>query len=153
MARALAAEGRRTEKDLVLEFEEAAFLTLGICYEKRGRFSGGAYHFILKKVDGFLDLPLPKALEIREERAAKLLELDDAVVEAVAGLKERGFVSPYLKAFVVARVNYLRFVKGDMPSFDAALARILASASKFDVSKIKESQVAAAAGPPEESPG
>jgi ParB family chromosome partitioning protein len=150
MARALAERGQRRETELVLEFEEAAFLTLGLCYEKRGRFSGGAYHSILKKVDGFLDLPLPKALAVREERAAKLLELDDAVVEAVAGLKERGFQSPYLKAFVVARVNYLRFVKGEMPSFDTALAKILASAGRFDVSKIKESQVAAAAGPPDE---
>src|SRR5262245_18834711 len=150
MARALAERDPRKEKDFVLEFEEAPFLTLGLCYEKRGRFSGGAYHSILKKVDAFLDVPLPKALEVREERAAKLLELDDAVVEAVAGLKERGFTSPYLKAFVVARVNYLRFVKGEMPTFDQALARILGSASRFDVSKIKESQVAAASGSPEE---
>jgi ParB family chromosome partitioning protein len=150
MARALAERDPRKEKEFILEFEEAAFLTLGLCYEKRGRFSGGAYHSILKKVDGFLDVALPKALEVREERAAKLLELDDAVVEAVAGLKERGFQSPYLKAFVVARVNYLRFVKGEMPTFDAALAKITASASRFDVSKIKESQVAAASGPPDE---
>jgi len=47
-------------------------------------------------------------------------------------------------------VNYLRFVKGEMPTFDAALAKILASASRFDTSKIKESQVAAASGPPDE---
>ena len=118
MARALAERDPRKEKEFVLEFEEPAFLTLGLCYEKRGRFSGGAYHSILKKVDGFLE--------------------------------ERGFQSPYLKAFVVARVNYLRFVKGEMPTFDAALAKITGSASRFDASKIKESQVAAASGPPDE---
>jgi ParB family chromosome partitioning protein len=150
MARALAAEGRRTEKDLVLEFEEPPFLTLGICYEKRGRFSGGAYHSILKKVDGWIDGPLAKALEIREERAARLLELDDAVIAAVQALKDRGFVSPYLKAFVVARVNYLRFVKGPPPELDAALAKMLGTARRFDASKVKENQLASAAGPPEE---
>jgi ParB family chromosome partitioning protein len=31
------------EKDLTLEFEEPAFLTLGLCYEQRGRFAGGAW--------------------------------------------------------------------------------------------------------------
>jgi ParB family chromosome partitioning protein len=150
MARALADGPRRSEKDYVLEFEEAAFLTLGLCYEKRGRFSGGAYHSILRKVDAFFDEPLPKALGLREARATRLLELDDAVIEAVKGLKERGFESPYLKAFVVARVNYLRFVRGDMPEFDAALTKMLASAKRFDASKVKANQLAAASGPPEE---
>ena len=38
-----------------------------------------------------------------------MLELNQAVEETVKGLKERGFESPYLKAFVVARINPLRF--------------------------------------------
>ena len=36
-----------------LEFEEPAFITLGLCYEERSRFSGGTYHPVLKRVDAF----------------------------------------------------------------------------------------------------
>ena len=46
------------------------------------------------------------------------LVFDDAVNAAVAKLKEKGLTSPYLKSFVVARVNPLRFIKGEPPSFD-----------------------------------
>jgi ParB family chromosome partitioning protein len=130
-------------------------LTLGLCYESNGRFSGGAYRPILVRVDGFLDEALPKALERRKERSAKVLELDEAVVVAVKALKEKGFESPYLKNFVVSRVNYLRFVKGDMPSFDEALAKMIGSAKKFDAGKINKEDVARTSGPPpgEESDG
>jgi len=150
MARALAAADPRPEKEFTLEFEEPAFLTLGLCYEERGRFSGGAYHPILKRTDGFLASPLPKALEERGERARRLLELDDAVVAAVAALKERGFQSPYLKAFVVARVNPLRFMRGATAEFDATIQKMLSGASRFDASKVRPDQLAAASGPPDD---
>ena len=123
MARSLSDLDPRPEKEFFLEFEEAAFLTLGLCYEKRGRFSGGAYHPVLKRVDAFLGSALPRALETRGERAAQVLELDDAVVAAVAALKERGLTSPYLKAFVVARVNPLRFQRGAKAGFDETIGK------------------------------
>jgi len=150
MARALAVDERRPEKEFTLEFEEPSFLTLGLAYEERGRFSGGAYHSVLKRTDEFLAVPLPKALEERKERAALLLELDDAVIAAVQTLKDRGFQSPYLKAFVVARVNPLRFQRAAKAEFEATLRRMLDGASRFDASKVKPDQLAAASGPPDE---
>ena len=42
MARALAKAGK-AESDYAFEFEQPAFLTLGVCYEERPRVSGGAY--------------------------------------------------------------------------------------------------------------
>jgi ParB family chromosome partitioning protein len=151
MARSLSESDPRPEKELVLEFEEAAYLTLGLCYEARPRFSGGAYHPVLRKVDTFLAMTLPKALVARAERAQKLLELDDAVAAAVAALKERGFQSPYLKAFVVARVDPLRFQKeAKAPSFEEALDRMIARARRFDAEKVRADQLATAASPPEE---
>src|SRR4051812_45200259 len=144
-------EPARAEKEFVLEFEEAAMLTLGLCYESNGRFSGGAYRPILVRVDGFLDEKLPKALEVRKERSAKILKIDEAVSVAVKALKEKGFESPYLKPFVVSRINYLRFVKGDMPSFADATEKILKSAKNFDVGKIKQDDVARTSGPAEEA--
>ena len=56
------------EKDLELEFEEPAFLTLGLCYEGRGRFAGGAYHPLLKKVDVFLSKLLANALAAQNRK-------------------------------------------------------------------------------------
>jgi len=150
MARSLAATDPRPEKDWALEFEEPAFLTLGMCYEQRPRFSGGAYQSILRRLDSFQSLALPKALEARAERAAKLLEIDDAVAAAVAALKEKGFESPYLKAFVVARVNPLRFDKTEKLPFDETLDKILVKARRFDVEKVRADQLAAAGGAPEE---
>src|SRR5947209_659556 len=99
----------RPETEFATEFEEPSLLTLGLCYQQNGRFSGGVYQPILKRIDDFLDERLSKALVIRRKRAMQVLELDEAVSAAVAALKARGFQSPYLKAFVVARINYLRF--------------------------------------------
>jgi ParB family transcriptional regulator, chromosome partitioning protein len=151
MARDLAEKDpSAAEKDYALEFEEAAFLTLGLCYEENGRFSGGAYHPVLKKVDEFLDVALPNAVERRQDRAAKILELDRAVTEAVAALKERGLQSPYLRAFVVARVNPLRFSKSGSAEFDATIAKMLSGAKNFKAGSIKVEHLARAGGAPEE---
>src|SRR5215831_11153169 len=144
MARDLATIDKRPEKDYELEFEEAAFLTLGICYEKNGRFPGGAYHPVLKRVDEFSSDPLAKALSMRESRAERVAELEEAVSKAMAALKEKGFESPYLRAFVIARINPLRFHKGEKPSFDATMEKMITSAKKFNVGSIKAEQLARA---------
>jgi ParB family transcriptional regulator, chromosome partitioning protein len=141
----------RPEREFEAEFEEPALITIGLCYMENGRFAGGAYHPILKRIDRFRGSALPKALEIRRERAAKVLELDAAVSEAVTGLKARGFDSPYLRAFVVARINPIRFKRGAKVAFDETIDKMLASAQKFDVGRIRQDQVARAGGAPEES--
>ena len=91
-----------TEETYALEFEEPAFITLGLCYEERPRFSGGAYNPVLKRVDAFLKKPMRAAIELRRERARTVLALDDIIVKRVEALKARGLTSPYLKSFVVA---------------------------------------------------
>jgi ParB family transcriptional regulator, chromosome partitioning protein len=65
-------------------------------------------------------------------------------------LKARGFVSPYLRPFVVARVNPIRFLQGEPPGFDPVIEKMTASAVKFDASKVKESDLARTGGPPPE---
>jgi len=148
MARDLADTGA-SEADHALVFEEPALLTLGICYEQNGRFAGSVYRPVLVRTDAFMSAKLPKAIAEREGRAKKLLELDEAVNAAVKKLKERGFESPYLKTFVVARINFLRFQKGDV-DFDAAIEKMIASAKKFDAGKIKTDDVARSGGVAEE---
>jgi ParB family chromosome partitioning protein len=146
MARALAKRGDEPERAFAFEFEQPVFLTLGVCYEERPRFSGGAYQSILRRVDTFLDEPLAKAIKERDRRGRKILKLDDAVSAAVEKLKARGLTSPYLKPFVVSRVNYTRFSKAASFDFDEALDKIIASAAKFNVDRIKQEDVAKSGG-------
>ncbi len=148
MARSLAGIEPRPERAYALEFEEPPLLTLGLCYEQRGRFSGGAYHALLKRIDGFLDDPLPQALEIRTARAAKLLELDDAVTVAIEALRAKGLESPYLRAFVVARINPLRFQRGATAPYEATIEKMLTAAKAFDAATVRPDHLAKAAGPP-----
>jgi ParB family chromosome partitioning protein len=58
--------------------------------------------------------------------------------------------SPYLRAFVVARVNHLRFQRKATPDFDETIDKMIASAKKFDPGKVKADQVARTGGPPSE---
>jgi ParB family chromosome partitioning protein len=151
MYRDLAGSLDPRESEMVLEFEEAALVTLGFAYEERPRLSGGAYAPILRKVDALSGEKLSRALEERERRAKVLLAFDDAVAEAVARLKERGFDSPYLKAFVVARVNPLRFMKGAAPPFDALFEQMTKRARGMDPGKIRGEDVARTGGAPAEA--
>ena len=146
MYRDLAGSLDPAEAEMALEFEEPALVTLGFAYEQRGRLSGGAYAPILRKVDAFLEEKLSRATAERERRAGVVLAFDDAVSEALARLKERGFDSPYLKAFVVARVNPLRFMKGAAPPFDALFEQMTKRARGMDPSKVKGEDVARSGG-------
>jgi ParB family chromosome partitioning protein len=150
LAEALASLDDRPEQDYEMEFEEPALLTLGLCYRQNGRFAGGAYNPVLKRVEAFLSHKVSKALAVRRERADKLIALDEAVNDAVKALKARGLESPYLKTFVVARVNPLRFKRGAKAAFDETIDKMLAGALKFDVTKVKADQLASAGGAPEE---
>src|SRR5215471_3013865 len=89
MARALAEERAGTEADHAFEFEQPAFLTLGVCYEERPRFSGGAYQGMLKRIDDFLDEPIRDAIKERNRRGKALLKIDDGVTAIVEKLKAR----------------------------------------------------------------
>ena len=139
MARALADITPQPETDFALEFESPEFLTLGICYEQRSRFAGSAYSPVIKKAEVFLDGPLSDGLVTRQAWATRLLEIDDLVAEIVKTLKDRGFDSPYLKNFVVARINPLRF--GKAADVGEALEKMAKKAESFDLEKVKESDI------------
>ncbi len=149
LAQLLAETENRSERDFEIEFEEPALLTIGLCYQENGRFAGGAYHPILRRVEKFEVSALPKALEMRRERAARVLELDAAVTDAMKRLKERGFESPYLRPFVVARINPIRFKRGTADA-GQVIETMLAAAKKFDAGRVRADQVAKAGGAPEE---
>jgi ParB family transcriptional regulator, chromosome partitioning protein len=147
MERALAGSSpQRVEREFAFEFDQPSFLTLGAAYEKRPRLSGGAYNPILRRIDDFLDEPVNKALRERERRAARLLEVDDHVGGIIEKLKARGLTSPYLRSFVVARVNPIRFSTSTEFDFDDVLDRMARAASKFKIEKVKQEDVVRAGG-------
>jgi ParB family chromosome partitioning protein len=149
MARELARRSpRAVETDFPAEFEAPELLTLGIVYEREPRFAGGAYSPFLKKVDRFAARPLAKSLAERAGFAARLLEIDAQVRRIAKGLEARGFRSPYLRNYVVARINPVRFhkvKKGDTAppmAMGAALTRMAAAARRFDLASVRASDLA-----------
>jgi ParB family chromosome partitioning protein len=149
MARNLAKRrGREREASFSAEFEAAELITLGMVYESSPRFAGGAYSPFLKKVDRFSDRTLSASLTQREGYAARLIEIDTRVKGLIASLQARGFKSPYLRNYVVARINPVRFhkaKKGDtappMP-LGQALTRMAANARAFNVGSVSNSDLA-----------
>ena len=148
MARALSDEVREAEEAFAFQFEEPSFLTLGAAYESRPRLSGAVYRSVLRRIDEFLDTPLTKAVTERERRARLVLSIDDRVTTIVDKLKARGLTSPYLRSFVVARINPIRFSKSTSFDFDEVMQKMLAAAGKFNIDRVKPEEVTRAAGPP-----
>jgi hypothetical protein len=64
-----------------------------------------------------------------------VLDLEAKVADVVTRLKERGLTSPYLRTFVVSRINPLRWIKGDPPPLEEVLKTMRDRASKFNVEK------------------
>lgn len=148
MARALADRVREPEIAFAFQFEMPSFLTLGAAYESRPRLSGAVYQSVLRRIDEFLDKPLPKAVAERERRARLVLAIDDRVTTIVDRLKARGLTSPYLRPFVVARINPIRFSRATTFDFDDVMQKMTSAAGRFNVDRVKPEEVTRAAGPP-----
>jgi ParB family chromosome partitioning protein len=149
MARTLARrQPSARETQFADQFESAELLTLGIIYEKVPRFAGGAYGPLLKKIDRFGTRPLPASIREREGYASRLQAIETEVKKIVAGLQARGFKSPYLRNYVVARINPVRFhvhKRGDsapaMP-IGQALTRMTAAAKGFKLESVSNADLA-----------
>ncbi len=149
MARSLAQrQPQARESQFTAEFEAPELLTLGIVYEKASRFAGGAYSAFLKKVDRFSERPLAASLREREDHASRLIEIDAQVKRIMAALEAKGFKSPYLRNYVAARINPVRFhkaKKGDtkppMP-LAQALTRMAAAAKTFKLESVSNRDLA-----------
>jgi ParB family chromosome partitioning protein len=143
-------DSSRPEKGFAFYLEEASFVTLGLCYEKVPRFSGGAYNPVVRRLSEFSSSSLSVAFKAHQKHSEQLLDLDAKVADAVAKLKAKGFVSPYLKAFVVARINPLRWIQGEPPPLEEVLKTMRERAGKFNVEKIKQEDLASAGGAPDD---
>ncbi len=135
----------RPESKFSYYLEEASFVTIGLCYEKNPRFSGSVYNSFVRRLTSFSNESLEKALKTRQRHADMLLELDERVADVVKKLKAKGFVSPYLKAFVVARSNPLRFMK-EPPELEDLLKTIRGKVERFNVDRIRQEDIVASGG-------
>lgn len=148
MARSLAKRPASKEAQYAAQFESAELLTLGIVYEKSSRFAGGAYSSFLKKVDRFSERTLAASLREREGFAARLLTIDAAAKRIIKTLQTRGFKSPYLRNYVVARINPVRFhktKKGELQPpmpLAQALTRMAAAAKNFKIDSVSNAELA-----------
>ena len=141
----------KSEKDYTFYLEEPSFVTMGLCYEKNTRFSGAVYNSFVRRLTEFSDQPLAKSLREHEKTADMLLELDEKVAEVVKKLKAKGFVSPYLKTFVVARSNPLRFMK-EAPELHDLIKTIRGKVERFNVDKIKQEDIVASGAAADDEP-
>jgi len=144
-----AEDAKRAEKEFAHYLEEASLVTLGVCYEQNGKFAGGAYNPIVRRLEKFSEEPLSKAIKLHERHAEMLMDLDGRVAEVIAKLKARGFVSPYLRAFVVARINPLRWIQGEPPPLEEVLKTMRERAAKFNTERIKQEDLATVGGAPD----
>src|SRR5687767_1766703 len=144
-------DASRAESGFSFYLEEASLVTLGICYERNGKFAGGAYNPVVRRLETFSEDPISKAIKKHERYAALLMDLDARVTEAVKKLKDKGFVSPYLRTFVVARINPLRWIQGEPPPLEEVLKTMRDRAARFNVEKIKQSDLANMGGAPDDS--
>ncbi len=146
MYRGLVDQGtNKAEEAFAFQFEEACFATLGLLYEAKPRFAGGAFAPILRRVDKFLDATLKTAYAMREKRAARVAEADAALQKAVDALKRRGIRHPFVKNFVLARCNPLTRARKTLPGFDQAFDRLVKNLEAFDVEKVRQEDIARSA--------
>ena len=143
-------DGSRPETDFSFYLEEAALVTLGLCYEKKGTFAGSAYAPILRKLETFSSEPIRRVLKEHEKHADEVFKLDELVTAAVDKLKARGLTSPYLRTFVVSRINPLPWIKGELPPLEEVLKTLRERAAKFNTERIKQEDLAKMGGAPDE---
>ena len=108
------------------------------------------YQSIPRRLETFTDDPLRAAIKDHEKRATMMLDLEERVAAAVKKLKERGLVSSYLRSFIVARINPLRWIKGEPPALEHVIKTMRERAAKFNVEKIRPQNLAGTGGPPDE---
>src|SRR5438093_9550499 len=66
-------DGARPESQFAFYLEEAALVTLGVCYERNPKFAGASYNPIVRRLVSFSDEPLARVVKAHEKQAEMLL--------------------------------------------------------------------------------
>src|SRR3954452_447855 len=142
---------KRPEAQFAYYLEEASLVTMGMCYERNGKFAGGAYSPVVRRLEKFSDEPLSKSVKGHEKHADLVMDLDEQVAAVIVKLKARGFLSPYLRPFVIARINPLLWMQGEPPPLEDVLKTMRERAGKFNTDKVKQEDLASVGGARDES--
>src|SRR5204863_9975036 len=122
--------------EVVDAIETAHLLTLGLAYESDGRLAGSAFEGLLKKCDGFIDKPLKDAYEIREQRAAKVLEAAKHVKAVEDALKAKGAFHSMARYQIISYANPT--TRARKPSdFDKTFDKFIAALEELEESPEK----------------
>src|SRR5437660_1124963 len=109
--------------------------------EKIARFAGGAFAPMVRRVDRFLKLPLPRAFAERQERAALVGEADEVLGRVVAKIRKRGINHPYVKNYVLARATPLTRARKTLPPFEQTFKKLRENLEAFDISKVRYDEI------------
>src|SRR5919107_478549 len=60
-------DASRPESQFAYYLEEASLVTMGICYERNGKFAGGAYNPVVRRLETFSEEPIAKAIKKHEK--------------------------------------------------------------------------------------
>lgn len=135
----LESNSEKLESDYAFEFEEPFYITLGIIYQERERFSGAAYLPLLRRIEQFLDKPLKEAYEERKRRAKRIIEEVEPLIQNILNkFHERGIKIPFLKQIVVSQNNPYKRKRKGIFEFDEGINQFIHNLSQYDVSKVKE---------------
>jgi ParB family chromosome partitioning protein len=104
--------------------EQGYFVTIGLAYEKNLRLSGSSWETMLKKVDLFTTLPLPKAMEERRRRSSVLLEAHDRAQECVGAIKKLGINHPFIYKEIVSFANPYKRKRKVSDTFDGLMSKV-----------------------------
>lgn len=111
--------------------ENAYYVTLGIAYEKLEKFSGSSLESIMKKCDFFLDEKISKAIEIREQRAEKVMNAFYIIKSIAQKIKELGKWHPFVYQQIVSFANpYKR--KRTTIDFDELFSKFIENLKKAE---------------------
>lgn len=124
-------EIKETDSELEDSIERAYYVTLGLAYEKSGRFTGSAFEPLLKKSDFFLRRALEKAYAVREERAATVVEADSLVKTVTAKAKEMGVWHQYFPYQLISSIDPFRRKRGRQ-NFNELFTKAIAKLKKMD---------------------
>src|SRR3954471_18761624 len=122
--------------EVVDAIETAHLLTLGLAHERGGRVAGSGFESILNKCDGFVDKPLKDAYEIREQRAAKVLEAAKHVKAVEDALKAKGVFHSMARYQIISYANPTK--RARKPSeFDKTFDKFIAKLEELEGSPEK----------------
>jgi ParB family chromosome partitioning protein len=105
--------------------QQPHYVTLGLAYAESGRLAGSQFEPILRKCDGFMDVPLAESLPVREARAGRVVEAHRLVRAVSDKLKEIGAWHEFAGAQIISYANPLKRAR-KQHSFDQTFDKLIA---------------------------